>query len=73
MKSNYWEKFQDEIQDFAATCILNPPSPREVSNYLSKRSTGTVSLNKQDSAKKRKHKDSGSKVDKGPPRKGLSI
>lgn len=60
----------DEIQDFAATCILNPPGPREVSNYLCKRSTGAVSLKTQDSTKKRKQKDSGSKADKGPPRKG---
>lgn len=59
--------FQDEIQDFASTCIVNPPGPRKMSNHLNKRSIGTSSTKKHDSTRKRKNKD---KIDKGPPRKG---
>lgn len=64
--------FQDEIQDFVSTCIVNPPGPRKMSNHLNKRSIGTSSTKKHDSTRKRKHKDS-SKADKGPPRKGKHI
>lgn len=61
-------RFQDEIQDFVSTCIVNPPGPRKVPNYLQKRGTGP-----QNPKKDRKRKIKDGKIDKGPPRKGTGF
>lgn len=61
---------QDEIQDFVSTCIINPPGPRKVANYLMKRAGGGQG-SKKHGERKRKHKDP--KPDKGPPRKGIFL
>lgn len=58
-----FSSFKDEISEFASTCILNPPGPRDIVNENARVANGTGNVRTNQATTNKKRKNSNTVVD----------